>query len=303
MSLVLQDIVKSLEAGMRTEFQKLYAGTPVQYEQITTVIDSNKRTEEYTWLGSTPEMREWIDERRKSSLNEKYFSATNLKYEVTLEVKRDDIEDDLTGQYILRAGQLGEEARRYVDKLTFTTLAAGNATTCYDGQNFFSASHSEGSSGTQSNLGTTALSATNLKTAITNFENLLDDQGKPFGVIADTLVIPPALKWTAMELLNSSFYPEEGTTTAKLATNVLQGALKLVVSPYITDTDSWFLMDTSRIVKPVIFQKRTEVELSSTTDPNSSDDVFNRDVFNYGVRQRGKIVLGDWHLAYASIPS
>jgi len=302
MSLSLQEMVKNLEAGMRTEFFKLYKATETNYEKVTTVVPSSKRTEEYSWLGSSPSMREWIDERRASSLNEKYFSATNLKYEVTLEVAREDIEDDLTGQYLIRAKQLGEEAKRYVDQLTFETIAAGNSTACYDEQNFFSTTHSEADSGNQANLTTNTLGSANLQTAITNMSKLKDDQGKPHNVVPDTLIVPPDLKYTAMNLLNSVFYPGEGSTTSNTSNNVLKGALNLVVSPYLTDADAWYIADTKRVVKPVIFQKRTDVELSSNTDPNSSDSVFDRDRYKYGVRQRGKVVLGDWHLLYANIP-
>ena len=50
----------------------------------------------------------------------------------------------------------------------------------------------------------------------------------------DLLVVPPDLQWEAQELLKSSYYPEEGETTTKLATNVLKGVVDLLVTPYLT---------------------------------------------------------------------
>jgi phage major head subunit gpT-like protein len=62
----------------------------------------------------------------------------------------------------------------------------------------------------------------------------------------------------------------------------------------------WFLLDTSRAIKPIIFQERTKPELTSKTDPNNSDHVFNHDEYLHGVRYRCNAGFGFWQMAYAS---
>ncbi|MCY1356904.1 Mu-like prophage major head subunit gpT [compost metagenome] len=62
----------------------------------------------------------------------------------------------------------------------------------------------------------------------------------------------------------------------------------------------WFLLDTTRAIKPIIFQERTKPELTSKTDPNNSDHVFNHDEYLHGVRYRCNAGLGFWQMAYAS---
>lgn len=61
----------------------------------------------------------------------------------------------------------------------------------------------------------------------------------------------------------------------------------------------WFVMDTSRAVKPIIFQKRREYEfipLANATDPN----VFMQKKFIYGVDCRVNTGFGLWQMAYCS---
>jgi phage major head subunit gpT-like protein len=128
-----------------------------------------------------------------------------------------------------------------------------------------------------------------------------DDRGKPLGIVPDLLVVPPDLQWTAMELLNSSFYPELVAAAAgsqKLASNVLKGRLDLVVSPYLTDTDNWFLLSTKGLVRPVILQSRIPVEFSALE--GASEAGFIRDQYLYGVRARYNAGFGLWQTAFGS---
>lgn len=62
---------------------------------------------------------------------------------------------------------------------------------------------------------------------------------------------------------------------------------------------AWFLLDTSKAVKPFVFQTRIPYELQSLTNPNS-DHVFLRDEYLYGVRARVSAGFGLWQLAYGS---
>ncbi|MBZ0251694.1 MAG: Mu-like prophage major head subunit gpT family protein [Candidatus Methylomirabilis sp.] len=61
----------------------------------------------------------------------------------------------------------------------------------------------------------------------------------------------------------------------------------------------WFLMDTTRMVRPLIWQKRSEynfVRMDSDRDPN----VFMKKEYVYGSDGRGNAGYGLWQLAYAS---
>ncbi len=61
----------------------------------------------------------------------------------------------------------------------------------------------------------------------------------------------------------------------------------------------WFLLDTSRIVKPLIWQEREGYDFQSLDDIGERD-VFMRDKFLYGIRARVNCGFGLWQLAFAS---
>lgn len=45
----------------------------------------------------------------------------------------------------------------------------------------------------------------------------------------------------------------------------------------------WFLLDTSKVIKPLILQSRKKAEFVTKTDPNTSDHVFIKKEYLYGV--------------------
>jgi phage major head subunit gpT-like protein len=63
--------------------------------------------------------------------------------------------------------------------------------------------------------------------------------------------------------------------------------------------EPWFLMDDSRPVKPMIFQRRKDYGFVAQTDPQS-DNVFNRAEFLYGVEARVATGYGLPQLIYGS---
>lgn len=308
------DIPKLLLAGMKTNFMKSYEVAPKEYLNIATVITSAKSSETYPWLGSVPKMQEWRDERIPQAMLEHNFTIANRDFEASIAVDRNAIEDEQYGQIEVRVKELASEAVRFFDELAFTLMGQGINTTgtagtiydgvtltCYDGKAFFATNHAEGDSGTQSNRGSTALSASALQTAITAMKKFKNDKGKPAHVRPNLLVVPADLEWEAKELLNSQYYPEEGTTTTKMATNVLKGSLDLLVNDYLTDTNNWYLFDTNRVVKPMILQLRQDPRFSSLV--SGTESAFLRKKLFFGVDWRGEILWGDWRTGYSSIVS
>ncbi len=298
MPIVKSDIPNLLEAGLRAVFFDAYESAVGDWERIATVVPSEQDTEKYAWLGSVPKMREFKDERVPAGLLEHCYSIVNKTWESSIAVDRAALEDDQYGQIKLRVQSLADEARRHQDELVFSLLKDGFASLCYDGQYFFDTDHAEGDSGSQSNKGTTALSATSLQSAITSMSKVKDDKGRIMGVVPDTLVVPPDLKWTAMELLESWLAPDTAANKTDNRRNVLRNALDLVVSPYLTDANDWFLLCTRRIVRPVIFQSRIPVEFAALE--GNSENGFMRDQYVYGVRARYNVGYGLWQLAYGS---
>jgi phage major head subunit gpT-like protein len=62
---------------------------------------------------------------------------------------------------------------------------------------------------------------------------------------------------------------------------------------------SWFLLDTSRAIKLLLFQERIPYTFQSLT-AEADENVFNRDEYLYGVRARANAGFGLWQLAFGS---
>lgn len=299
MPLTKSDMPTLLEDGLKTVFFEAMNSSVGDYERIATIVPSSSDEEDYPWLGAVPAMREFKDERMPLGLLEHTYSIRNKTWESSIAVERSAIEDDKFGQIRIRIQSLAKEAKRHVDELIFTLLKNGFSTKCYDGSNFFDISHSEGDSSVQSNRGSDLLNATGLQNAITTMMKFKDDHGKLLGIVPDVLVVPPDLQWTAMELLESTYWPGAQADN-KIADNVLKGKLDLVVSPYLTEVDSWFVLSTKGVVKPIILQSRTPVEFAALE--GNSESGFLRDQYIYGVRARYNVGFGLWQMAYGSQP-
>jgi len=86
-------------------------------------------------------------------------------------------------------------------------------------------------------------------------------------------------------------YPNvDGTGTATLVSNYDKPAI---------EQTPWYLLDTSRALKPIIFQERTTPELEALTS-TQDESVFMSDLYRYGVRYRCNAGLGFWQMAYKS---
>jgi phage major head subunit gpT-like protein len=119
---------------------------------IAMMVPSEGRSVDYKFLGDFPMMREWVGERVIKDLSAFHYELVNKDYEATVEVDRNDIQDDQIGVYTPMIQGLGQAAKVHPDVLIFALLKLGFSTICYDGQYFFDTDHPVGS-GVVSNSG------------------------------------------------------------------------------------------------------------------------------------------------------
>ena len=62
----------------------------------------------------------------------------------------------------------------------------------------------------------------------------------------------------------------------------------------------WFLLDDSRVIKPIIFQKRRDFGEIVAKDKVTDDNVFELNEFRYGVDARYNVGYGFWQFAWGS---
>jgi len=218
--------ISALGVSLKANFQKGMSSVAPMWDKVATLVPSTSAANDYAWLNKWPRLREWIGERRLTELSGESYTLKNKKFESTVEVERDNVEDDDIGIYGSLAQAEGVAAAQWPDQLVFGILPKGFESLCYDGQNFFDTDHP----------------------------------------VTD---------------------PDTGEETSYANMQAGGGA-------------AWYLLDTSKPLKPFIFQERTKPEFANHTDPLKSDRVFMLDKFLYGTRARGNAGYGFYEMAFGS---
>src|SRR5688572_4254737 len=131
MATVNTDFTRALNAMVKAIYREAFNPQRGLYSRLATVFPSTLRTELYDWISDVPKLREWVDERAPRSLKDYGFSITNKKWESSIAVSRDVLEDDQTGQVKFRILQLAEAAMVHYDQLLFDVINSNP--TAFDG--------------------------------------------------------------------------------------------------------------------------------------------------------------------------
>lgn len=290
--------IESLFIGLKTIFNNAYAGAPSTWEKIATLVPSTASQEDYGWLANFPRMRKWVGDKVLKNLAAFKYSVVNDDWEATIEVDRNDIEDDRLGIYNVQAKGAGMSAKQLPDEIVGDLPNNAFTALCYDGQYFCDTDHPVGGASV-SNKGTAALSVATQAAAIaslgaarTAMRKFKDDDGRPLGVRPNVLLVPPALEDIARVLaMNENL--EDGKP------NPYKGTVEVVVGDWLTSDTAWFLLDTTKPIKPFLYQERKAPVFVQQTD-TSSDNVFMRKKYRYGAEARAAGGYGLWQLCYGS---
>lgn len=136
--------LNALFVAYNAAFKKGLGLAESQYEKVAMVVPSATTQNAYHWLGALPSMSEWVGERVIKNLSAHDYSIKNRKFEATVAVKSDDIEDDTYGVYMPMFEMLGKNAIAHPNQLVFGALRDGHTSKCFDGQYFFDTDHPVG---------------------------------------------------------------------------------------------------------------------------------------------------------------
>ncbi|WP_026782780.1 Mu-like prophage major head subunit gpT family protein [Pleomorphomonas koreensis] len=209
--------------GFNGAFSQGFADAKPAWSTVAMRVPSSAQDEVYGWLNQIPGMREWIGPRIINSISANGYTIGNRSFENTIGVQREKIEDDKYGVFAPLMQEMGRAAAVHPDELVFSTLGAGFATECFDGQYFFDTDHPVMKDGEE-----------------TSVSNMQAGSGEP-----------------------------------------------------------WYLLDTSRAIRPLVYQERRPYNLQTKTDL-SDDNVFFNKEFIYGVDGRCAAGYGLWQLAFGS---
>lgn len=134
-------VLTALFTTLKAQFQQGFDSAPSQWDRVATLIPSTSKSNTYAWMGKFPKLREWLGDKLIQNLSAYEYAIPNKDWEATVEVGRNDIEDDNLGIYSPVAQMAGYSARTFPDENVFPLLAAGLTAKCYDGKAFFATDH------------------------------------------------------------------------------------------------------------------------------------------------------------------
>ena len=296
--LINQEAIQALFWNLRTTYNNAFDAAPSTWEQIAMLVPSSSRENIYAWLERFPRMKKWIGEKDIKALAGHGYTVVNDDWEATIEVDRNDIEDDNLGIYGPQAQSAGYSAKQLPDEIVYDLVNNGFVNACYDGQAFFSQAHIVRGQPV-SNMSrlplTIAGQAAAMKTygaARTAMRKITDEEGRPLNAVPNVLLVPPALEDTA-NALQTNERLNDGMP------NPYKNTAKVVCDARLTSDTSWFLLDTTKPVRPFVYQERKAPVFVEQTDPQA-DDVFMRKKFKFGAEARAAGGYGFWQLAFGS---
>jgi phage major head subunit gpT-like protein len=237
-----------LTPGLRKAFYDEFGRKETRYQDVFHVLTSNKRreTDSYmTGVGIMPAKAEGVAVAFDDPMQGYDTTYTHTTYAQGVQITAEMYEDDLYGMVDKSIDALSTSAYQRIETSAADLLnTAFTGALIADGSYLCDTTHALLGGGTEQNELTTAadLSVSSLQQAIIDIEATVDDRGLLVGLTPEYLIVPTTLQFTAAELLKSVYYPEN----AENAINALVGKnLKLIVWPFLTDTDAWFIRCSS----------------------------------------------------------
>jgi len=275
-----------LRSGIRKVFFSGYKDSITDLKKLYNVQDSSKAYEiDYRMaaFGSAKIVNEGanVDMQDSTDLYENQYN--HIKYGLGFKVSDEAVNDDQYGKVMSMTRALSRSMRGTIQILAATVYANAFTTAGYDGKVLCADDHPIADGSTGDNKTTAALDALGLEQALELFHRFKSDEGFYIDVDPQYLVVPPELKFTAVRLLKSMGYPTIDLAAAPTAgslgpndTNVLgdQG-LKLVVFPYLTDEDDWFVRANTGEDDGILWFWREEPDMVDWRDNDSRAQCYN----------------------------
>jgi phage major head subunit gpT-like protein len=300
-------------------FQNAFLASEIFWPKFAQIFNSTAEVEQHIWLDRIPQLRAWNGDRIIQNASLRSYSLPNLPFELTLELDEFKVRDNKIDAFAPTVQMMAMQSKKWPDKLFFDpvigAIVAGGTIVTYDGQPFWSASHPINTDvaalGSQSNLVNVALSATNYFNGRAAMAAYKGADSLPLYVTPDLLVGPTTTEATALQILNTTYIAPSVALGANAASVMQENPLK-GTADYLKVPDMnaligvsiggfsgtpWMLLDSSKSIKPFLFQLREAPQFVFNVKPDSPS-VFSRHALQYGVRTRGNGGFGPWFFAY-----
>ncbi len=271
----------TIAPGLFTVAVEEYKRYPEIWRELVKVDKSTRAYEECAYIGglpTAPKKAEGDPVSYYARLQGPTKRWTHDTYALGMRITEEAIEDDQYRVMQDGARELGVSARetRHINVAEiFNTGFVTTYHTTGGGLPIFYGSHVRLDGATWSNLATaSALSYSTLQNAILAFESQVDSRGKKIMQTPMILLVPPALEYKAIQILQNPAQPDTAERNINAVTKARPG-IKLVVWPYLTSTTAWFLIgDNARMDTGLIYFERVGVQFGREGDFDTGDAKF-----------------------------
>ena len=243
---------EDLWPGILGWFGDAYEDWPTQWDKICDIHQSDKQFEKFQGItnyglagikdqGAGIPYRDKFQGFPREILNVTYGIGSTITYEM--------MRYDQYDKFSAIPAQLAQSMRRTEETLVFNALnngfsTAANPVLTADNKSLFNSGHLlvAANNVTIKNTPSTAsdLTQTSLEQAYIDISNFVDDQNLPIVVRPEKIIVPTASQHLVRKILDTEYEVDSGNNTINpVATSRLP--LEIIVSPWLTDTDAWFI--------------------------------------------------------------
>jgi len=265
MAVATGNFAELLWPGINKIWGDTYKDYPELYTKIFDVVQSTRAFEKYQ--GATGLPLAGIKDQGAAVDNADPYQGyqkemVNTTYGLGAAVTREMYDDD---QYNYINGipkMLARSARQTEETLAWNIInrAQNAAYVGPDGVTLANASHPLVRGGTMSNQLAVAadLTQTSAETMIQQVLDAVDDDNLKIMLTPKALVVPTAISIRAEKILGS----DQVTGSNDNDKNVIRNRMQIIVSPYITDSDSWFIATNMPEGEGFVWQSRRKIEFT-----------------------------------------
>ena len=290
-----------IEKGLKATFESAYESFPGNaysrfFDACVTEIPSTAQSEKYGWLGGFPAVREWVGDKQAGTVTDYNYSITNKDWEMTIDIDRDEIDDDQLGRLEPRIRMMAQNMKSYRGYLAAQALVAGTSGLAYDAAAFFANRTSPNDNLLAGSGETLAYIKTDIQLARAAMQEFQDDKGQPLGLEMDTIVVPSGLEALMLEAVKSTTNP--GGDGAGIYNPANSWIKNVICLPGLSDQDDWYGMCCGMALRPIIYQNRKDVSLVL----DDTQVKRNRKLI-YSAESRGNVGYGFFQMAVKVVNS
>lgn len=289
---------KELQMGLNAVFGKNYKRHPELWRQFFEVVTSQKAFEEEVMsigLGLAGTKSEGGPVQYDAGADSYIARYDHITYALAFAITQEAEEDGLYGSLGARYSKALANSMQETKEINGHSVLNNGFSASFlggDGVSLFSTSHPLFGGGVLSNkLATPADLAESSLEDITNQVSLwTDDRGLQLNLSVKDLVIPTSLRYVAKRLTDSPYRPGTGDNDIN-ATKAMGAVSSCIVTPYITDTDSYyFTTDADDGLKHF---SRVKIQRGMEGD-------FETGNVRYKARERYSFGWSDWRGAFGT---